>query len=169
MRRSDGLHERHYALPRKARLLVLALIVVMPVAATAGESLVRFDGRIGVIPISNVLVNADGTTTVTRNIVRTVNSAGQIWVILDLKADVRADRRIKVHGRGLLLGGGNRVGTNAGARVFATPICEAAIPFTLRSTDLAGVPLEADGDFQIDDVLSPDPPAECANPVLLRS
>jgi hypothetical protein len=112
-------------------------------------------------------VAADGTITVVRNIVRTVNSAGQIWVISDLKADVRADGRISVDGRGLLLGGGNGIGTNANARVFATLICEAVGPFTLRSTNLAGVPLEANGDFLIDDVLSPAPGPVCASPVLL--
>jgi hypothetical protein len=40
-------------------------------------------------------------------------------------------------------------------------------PFTQHSTDLAGVPLAANGDFQIDDVLVPAPPADCVSPVLL--
>jgi hypothetical protein len=40
-------------------------------------------------------------------------------------------------------------------------------PFTQHSTNLAGVPLTANGDFQIDDVLAPAPPADCASPVLL--
>lgn len=70
-------------------------------------------------------------------------------------------------GRGLLLGGGNNIGCNGNASVFATLICEAAAPFVERSTDLAGVPLEPDGDFRIKDVLSPWPPSECARPVLL--
>ena len=30
-----------------------------------------------------------------------------------------------------------------------------------------GVPLAANGDFRIDDVLSPAPPADCESPVLL--
>jgi hypothetical protein len=33
--------------------------------------------------------------------------------------------------------------------------------------DSATVPLEANGDFRIDDVLTPRPPAVCASPVLL--
>jgi hypothetical protein len=53
------------------------------------------------------------------------------------------------------------------ASVFATLICEAVAPFTQFSTNLAGVPLAADGDFQINDVLTPAPPADCASPVLL--
>ena len=43
-------------------------------------------------------------------------------------------------------------------------ICEAAAPFTLRITGL--VPLEANGDFRIDNQLDPAP-TECASPVLL--
>jgi hypothetical protein len=50
--------------------------------------------------------------------------------------------------------------------VFATLICEPAAPFVERSTTAAGVPLEPNGDFRIDDVLS-SVPAECASPVLL--
>ena len=37
-----------------------------------------------------------------------------------------------------------------------------------RSTNaVVGVPLQPDGDFRIDDVLVPAPPADCASPVLL--
>jgi hypothetical protein len=67
----------------------------------------------------------------------------------------------------LVLGGGNNVGRATGQHVFATLICEAEAPFTLRHTDTAGVPLAANGDFEIDDVLEPLPPADCASPVLL--
>jgi hypothetical protein len=51
--------------------------------------------------------------------------------------------------------------------VFATLICEAAAPFTLHNSNLGGVPLEPNGDFKIDDILSPPPPPDCASPVLL--
>ena len=144
---------------------VLCLGLIAPVGAD--DSLVRFDGGIGVIPVSNVTVNADGSTTVSRNIVRGVNPPGQIWVIKALKADVSMDGGIKVRGRGLLLGGGNSIGTNAGQRVFATLICSATAPFTQFSTPSTGVPLEANGDFRIDDTLMPTPPTTCASPVLL--
>jgi len=136
----------------------------------ADDTLVRFQGGIGDIPVSNVAgtANPDGTfPNVTRNIVRLVNPAGQIWVIAALRADVKVDGRIRVDGRGLLLGGGNAIGLNGNASVFATLICEAVAPFTQRSTDLAGVPLAANGDFRIDDVLVPAPPADCDSPVLL--
>jgi len=130
------------------------------------DNSLRFDGGIGVIPVSNVTLNADGSVTVSRNIVRGVNPAGQIWVIDALRAEVRGDE-IRVRGRGLLLGGGNNIGTNANQSVFATLICGQAAPFTLHSTPTAGVPLDPGGDFRIDDVLTPAPPFECVNPVLL--
>jgi hypothetical protein len=151
----------------------LFLALVAPLAA-ANDSLVRFKGGIGVIPVSSgvaiapTLPTAATVESVNRNIVRTVQPPGQIWVIADLSADVKTDGRIKVRGRGLLLGGGNNIGTNAGQSVFATLICEAAAPFTLRNTDIKiGVPLDANGDFRIDDVLDPVPPVDCASPVLL--
>jgi hypothetical protein len=88
-------------------------------------------------------------------------------VIDELKAVVKVDGRIRVRGRGLLLGGGNNIGSNGGASVFATLICEAEAPFTERSTTLTGVPLEADGDFKINDMLTPAPTDVCDSPVLL--
>jgi hypothetical protein len=87
-------------------------------------------------------------------------------VIRELRGEVKEDGHIRVDGRGLLLGGGNGIAGNANAKGFATLICEAAAPFTERNTDLAGVALEPDGDFKIDDVLNPAP-ADCASPVLL--
>ena len=103
----------------------------------------------------------------TLNIVRGVEPAGEIWVIAALRADVKVDGRIRVNGRGLLLGGGNQIGFNGDASVFATLICEAVAPFTEHSTDGAGVALAPNGDFRIDDVLDPAPPADCDSPVLL--
>jgi hypothetical protein len=136
----------------------------------AAGTLVKFEGAIGDIPVANVagVANPDGTfPDVTRNIVRLVNPAGQIWVISDFKADVKVDGSIRIDGRGLLLGGGNAIGTNGNASVFATLICDAVAPFNQFSTNLAGVALAANGDFRIDDVLVPTPPPECASPVLL--
>jgi hypothetical protein len=152
---------------KKAWVVVLFAALVSPLQASDDDSLVRFDGGIGVIPVSGVAgaANADGTFgNVSRNIVRGVNPAGQIWVIARLKADVAVDGRIRVDGRGLLLGGGNNIGLNANARVIATLICDAT--GAQHSTNSSGVPLEANGDFRIDDVLTPVPSA-CPSPVLL--
>jgi hypothetical protein len=151
------------------KISTLALIggLAWSVAASSDDTLVRFNGGIGVIPVSAAVVNTDGTpSSVSRNVVRGVNPPGQIWRITDLNAEVSADGRIRVKGKGLLLAGGNGIGTAAGQSVFATLICEAAPPFTLRSTSPAGVALQPNGDFEIDDMLSPAP-GTCASPVLL--
>src|SRR3989442_4882630 len=85
---------------KKAIVLATLVVVLLPVALVAkdskdskdsGNSLVRFEGGIGVHPVSNVsgAANADGSfPNVTRNVVRGVNPAGQLWVIADLRADV---------------------------------------------------------------------------------
>jgi hypothetical protein len=147
-------------------LAALALVFALPATVTADSSLVRFDGGIGVIPVSSVagVQNDDGTfPNVTRNSVRNVPPGGQPWVISELKAFVDLNGRVRVNGRGLLLGGGNNIGQNANASVFATLFCESVE----HSTNLAGVPLEPNGDFRIDDFLMPAPPNPCTSPVLL--
>ena len=151
---------------RKKLACLLLLAAVAPAVAIADNTLVKFKGGIGVIPVSSAPGPAPTAATVNRNIVRGVQPPGQIWTIEDLRAEVRTDGRISVDGRGLLLAGGNGIGTNANQRVFATLICEAAAPFVERSTDATGVALEPDGDFRIDDVLVPAP-TDCASPVLL--
>ena len=133
---------------------VMFLMVAIAQSALA-QNLVRFSGGIGVIPT--------GSTNTT---VRTVLAAGQIWVIQDLAADVKQDGRIRLDGRGLLLGAGNGVGSNANQSVFATLFC-ANDGNIQHSSTLAGVPLEVNGDFRIDDTLSPAPPNPCTSPVLL--
>lgn len=132
--------------------------------------LAQFDGGIGVIPVSSAAgpANPDGTfPNVKLNVVRGVPPGVGPWRIASLRARVDAYGRITVRGRGLLLASGNSIGGNAGQSVFATLICEAAAPFVEHSTSRNGVPLEANGDFRIDDVLDPFPPSECASPVLL--
>jgi len=148
---------------RKALIFTLFLGAVFPVSATA-DSLAKFEGGIGVIPVSSGVGTAATAEVVNRNIVRAVQPAGQIWVIADLKAEVTVDGRIQVEGRGLLLGGGNNIGTNANQSVRATLLC-ANDGNVLHDSDL--VPLEANGDFRIDDVLPPVPPNPCNNAVLL--
>jgi hypothetical protein len=153
-----------------AILVVFIIGASLASSAMADDALVRFQGAIGDIPVANVAgtVNPDGTfPNVIRNTVRGVDPAGQIWVISDFRADVKVDGRIRVDGRGLLLGGGNTIGTNGNASVFATLFCDAAAPFPQFSTNITGVPLAANGDFRIDDVLVPAPPAVCDSPVLL--
>jgi hypothetical protein len=146
---------------------LLSALVLLTSSALADSTLAKFKGGIGVIPVSSGQGTAATATVVNRNIVRGVQPAGQIWVIRDLDATVESDGRISVKGRGLLLGGGNGIGTNAGASVFATLLCAiTTTTFSAHSTTGTGVPLAANGDFEIDDLLAPAP-RECNNPVLL--
>jgi hypothetical protein len=119
------------------------------------QNLLRFSGGIGDIPT--------GSTDTT---VRGVAAAGQIWVIRDLEANVRQNGSIRLDGRGLLLGAGDAIGSNGNASVFATLFCSND-GNTPHSTNPAGVALDVDGDFRIDDTLSPAPPNPCDSPVLL--
>jgi len=131
---------------------LLSFAALAPMYATAAEPLVRFDGGIGEIPVSSLTA---------ANVVQGVPPGGQPWVISSLRAEVHTDGRIDVDGRGLLLAGGNGIGTNGGQSVRARLIC-AGVP-----SDSEVVPLEADGDFRIKGSLIPTPPAICNNPVLL--
>lgn len=136
----------------KTSIMAGALALAFSAAVQADDRLVRFDGGIGEIPVSN---------TTTPNVVRGVSPGGQPWVISRLTADVRTDGHILVDGRGLLLAGGNNIGTNGGQSVRAMLFCGAA-SFTSDA-----VPLEPNGDFRIDGMLNPVPPDPCESPVLL--
>ena len=156
---------------KQAALILLALGMVGYgyVDDHRHDSLVKFDGGIGVIPVSNGAgpANADGTfPNVKLNVVRGVGPGAGPWRIADLRADVDEDGHIRVRGRGLLLASSNSIGQNGNQTVFATLICEATAPFVQRNTTLTGVPLDANGDFRIDDTLNPAP-TECPSPVLL--
>ena len=80
----------------KMSIMAGALALAFSAAVMADDRLVRFDGGIGEIPVSN---------NTAPNVVRSVPPGGQPWVISRLTADVRTDGRISVDGRGLLLAG----------------------------------------------------------------
>ena len=141
---------------RTALVAVLLALLALPLLAAAQDRLARFEGGIGVVP-----VRLAGTTAVP-NTVRGTNPGGQPWVITRLSADVRADGRISVDGRGLLLGGGDAIGTTNNVSVRARFFCG-----LVGFDSAAAVPLEANGDFRIEGELVGTPPAACANPVLL--
>jgi hypothetical protein len=141
---------------KKTSMLITVVFVVGAIAQSAlAQNLVRFNGGIGVIPTGSANTTVLG-----------VAPAGQIWKIRDLTADVKQDGSVRIDGRGLLLGAGNGVGSNGNASVFATLFC-ASDGNVQHSSNLAGVKLEVDGDFRIDDTLSPTPPNPCTSPVLL--
>jgi hypothetical protein len=141
---------------KKISMLIAIVSVLGAMAQSAqAQSLAAFSGGIG-----------DITTGSADTAVFGIPAAGQIWVIRDLQAEVKVDGRIQVDGQGLLLGAGNGIGSNAGASVFATLFC-ANDGDVEHSTNAAGVPLQVNGDFRIQDSLSPAPPDTCTSPVLL--
>src|ERR1700678_4593894 len=141
---------------KKISMLIAVVFVFGAMAQSAlAQNLVMFKGGIG-----------DITTCSADTTVLGVPAAGQIWVIRNLTAEVRVGGLIQVNGQGLLLGAGNAIGSNANASVFATLFC-ANDGDVQHSTNLAGVPLQVNGDFRIQDSLSPAPPDTCTSPVLL--
>lgn len=160
---------------KKAALILFTVAIAGRASAQANDLsaqpndfVARFEGGIGVIPVSNGAgpANADGTfPNVKLNVVRGVNPGAGPWRIADLQAEIHSDGRIKVKGRGLLLASSNSIGQNANQNVFATLICEATTPFVEHNTSFS-VPLDQNGDFRIDDTLE-GVPSTCASPVLL--
>lgn len=148
------------------RGLLLACIAVgtsgIASAQADNNGTLKFKGAVGVIPVTGVAANG----TVNLNIVRGV-TPGSPWRIADLEAEITPDGHIRAIGHGLLLASGNGIGTNAGQSVHATLFCGTGATVTSHNSTLAGVALQADGDFRIDDFLSPAPPANCDAPVLL--
>jgi hypothetical protein len=147
----------------KARVITSAIsIAMLSFAISAGaqdrDRLLRFDGGIGVDPVSGISAGAP-----VLNVVRGTQPGGVPWVIERLRAEIRVDGSISADGRGLLLAGGNNIGTNGGQSVRAILFCGTVS----HTTTVTGVPLEADGDFRIDDTLTPPPPSPCNDPVLL--
>jgi hypothetical protein len=131
---------------------LLALASLLPLCASAADPVVRFEGGIGVQPLR---------AGPAANVVLGVNPGGIPWVISTLSADVSSDGKINAEGRGLLLAGSNNIGTAGGQSVRARLFCDGA------ASDSDLVPLDARGDFKIDGVLVPTPPAVCNSPVLL--
>jgi hypothetical protein len=135
-------------------LPVLLIVGFLAIPVVGADTLIRFKGGIGVIPVRG---NAPPFTA---NIVLGVTPAGQPWVIRHLEARVQVNGHIQVEGEGLIRAGGN-IGTTSEDPVFATLFCGTV------AHDSGAVMPEPNGDFSIDDVLSPAPPTPCETPVLL--
>src|SRR5438445_2886409 len=127
------------------KAFALALAALLPSLASADSVVLAFKGGIGVDPVAGV--TSTGSPAV--NVVRGISPGGFTWQISALEAEVQADGRISVRGRGLLLTAGNPIGTTGGQRVFATVFCGPAATATAHSTSAAGVALAANGDFHI--------------------
>lgn len=154
---------------------VILIVGFFALTVIADERLVRFEGGIGVHPVSRGDPNPNSASpsfvfAVERNVVRGVAPGNAPWVISTLKAQVKINGDIHARGEGLLHSGGERIGrtnTPPGGviSVAATLFC-GPVP-AVSSHSSAAFPLEPNGDFEIDDVLSPAPPDPCADPVLL--
>jgi hypothetical protein len=149
---------------KKKTAVVSALTLLLGLAgvsAFAATSLLKFDGWIGVDPVAGI---ANGAPVL--NVVRGVNPGGRPWVIRRLKVEVKDDGQISAKGEGLLLSGGDGIGTRAAIEnVVATLFC-GAVPSAVAHTSSPAA-LDTNGDFEIRGVLDRTPPASCVSPVLL--
>src|SRR5260370_29451720 len=80
-------------------ILGVGLLGFVLSVSEAEDTLVKFDGGIGVNPVSNAPGPGADAATVTRNIVRGVQPAA-LWVIHNLKAEAKDDGRTAVDARG---------------------------------------------------------------------
>lgn len=126
-------------------------------AAHAGDTLVQFNGGIGVDPVAGIAAGAPVANTVLG-----VPPGGRAWVIRKLRGSVEPDGSISLRGQGLLLAGGDAIGTRgAVAQVFATLFCS-GMAFHSAPADL-----DQQGNFSIRGALTSLPPSPCLTPVLL--
>lgn len=126
--------------------------------AMATDTIVQFNRGIGVDPVGGISAT---TGLPVLNTVLGVPPGGRPWVIRKLKASVYVDGTLNARGAGLLLSGGDAIGTRATvANVVATLFC--------GGTAFTSAPAELDtaGNFSIRGLLGavPNP---CTSPVLL--
>lgn len=164
---------------RKAIALVLFGVVV-PFSVAAEDSLVRFEGGIGVIPAAPQNTNPqnweDNQCASMNCVFNTIPPVRYPRVIKELSVDVKRDGRISVVGRGLLSAGGGNIGTPRQfgelVSLFASLFCSDNMSSRYEYQS-DSVSVDLNGDFRIESLLkavSPAPlvpPAPCENAVLL--
>jgi hypothetical protein len=127
--------------------------------AMAAETVAKFEGAIGVDPVAGISPT-NGLPVV--NTVRGVTPGGRPWVIARFKGDIKDNGMLSIKGEGLLFAGGDSIGTIGPIQtVTATLFCGA------QAFDTASVPLEPNGGFRIEGMLSAVPPNPCTPAVLL--
>jgi hypothetical protein len=149
----------------KKLMFTMLPVIAVPLAAAADNSLARFSGAISVDPVRGI----DANNAPVSSVVCGVSPGATPWQMASLHATIKNDGSIFVDGRGLLVAATNSIGTNAGQTIQAQLFCNTSsvncgVPSTSSPT---GVTLAPNGDFRIDDTLSPLPPMSCLNPVLL--
>lgn len=140
-----------------ASVLVLFGVLMPPPLVRAGN-LVEFKGGIGVIPVV-----AGGAA----NVVRGVAPGGNPWVIEKLEVRVERDGDIRAEGKGLVLAGGNNIGSPDSVTTIAAQLLCRTGPASFSAHSSGIHPLAADGNFKFRDTLSPAPPFLCTEPALL--
>jgi hypothetical protein len=142
------------------------------------NTLFRFDGGVGVQPFRS----AAGAPAL--NTVAGVAPGGIPWLIRSFDATIRKNGDVRAHGEGVLLAGGDTLGTRAGPRqIVLSLFCRAApVPpavtgaLNLVPFNSAPVDHDADGDFdvrgQLTDASGATPPLDCGDtgdnrPILL--
>ena len=143
---------------RNRTVMIAATLAVGLAAgpASASETLVKFEGAVGVHPVAGN--SAAGAATVV-NTVRGVAPGGRPWGIQKLKATIKRDGSIRVSGEGLVLAGTDNAGSRGGVRqVVATLFCGSNVGFTSPPADLG-----VNGDFRIRGQLDVVPPSPCGD------
>jgi hypothetical protein len=129
--------------------------------------LFAFNGGIASTPTLDATPTTTDPTlanTVVRNFVRGWQPAPFPMRITSLKGTVSNPGHIKVDGRGLLVAGGDQIGTNGGLQAWASVLCGSE---WIHTSVFAATPLSDAGDFSIDADLMGDVPASCESPLLL--
>lgn len=153
------------------RILILtaAAGLCASIAFASDDSALRFEGGIGATPVGRI--NNNGTATPTSddfpeaNIVLGVSPGGAPWAIKALQARVGSDGRISAKGEGLLLAGGNNIGTRGGPRqVLASLFCRAVGGAAVGPFNSEFVDLDPNGDFEIRGALTDSAGAAPPNP-----
>src|SRR3989449_11587757 len=84
--------------------------VLMLAPTVRADTLVEFEGGIGVLTADGVTCGQDPThCTVRRNDVRGVQPGGQPWVVRQIQAEVKTNGRSRAEGNGLVLAGRNAI------------------------------------------------------------
>ena len=162
--------------------VTIAIVVVMTTTPTFASDdsdvLFNFDGGIGSQPFRS----ANGVAS--PNTVAGVAPGGTPWPIESLKAVIKTDGTIRVNAKGILLGGGDKIGTRGDPRQMVVSLFCRNIPApgaaagTLQTTPYNSefVNLDPNGDFELSSSLTnatgATPPEDCGDkidnrPVLL--
>lgn len=158
--------------------LCLGSLFALPAWADDSDVLFKFDGGIGSQPFRN----AGGVPT--PNTVAGVAPGGTPWPIAAFRATIQKDGSIRATAKGIVLGGGDTIGTRGAPRQMAVSLfCRnapvaPAVTGTLQTVPYTSdfVDLDTDGNFRLDSTLTnasgATPPADCGDtaenrPVLL--